>query len=140
METTQPGHRACRVPAAQHRTGNNTVFTLFRFASQQRRQVRPKQRANQTRLGCLRAADGNNAFCAQLTRGEQLTDSDHVLIIKMPDLFRQAYRLQEMNMRSHQPGRMRAGKFIKGYLPLRMPAQLTAAGLADMHFARRQAR
>jgi hypothetical protein len=35
---------------------------------------------------------------------------------------------------------MRASKFIKRDLPLRMAAKLAAAGLADVDFSRRQAR
>ena len=38
-----------------------------------------------------------------------------------------------------QPGRMRPGELVKGHLPCGVATELAAAGLADMHFAIRQA-
>ncbi len=58
----------------------------------------------------------------------------------MPDLFGQADGLQEMDVCAWQPCRMRPGEGIKRYLSLRMPAQLAAVRLANMHFAVRQVR
>lgn len=58
----------------------------------------------------------------------------------MPDLFGQADGLQEMDVRPWQPSRVRPGEGIERHFPLRVPAQLAATRLADMHFALRQAR
>jgi hypothetical protein len=123
--------------AAEDRTGNQAVFAS-RF-HQQFIDVSAQQRLHQTRVCSLRSADGDYPFSAELTRSEELTDGDDVLIIKMPDLFRQAHWLKEMDVRPDQTRRMRASKLIKRDLPLRMPAKLAAAGLANVDFSGRQA-
>jgi ribosomal protein L36 len=43
-------------------------------------------------------------------------------------------------MGASQPSRMRACKFVKRDLTLRMTAKLASAGLADVDFTQRQAR
>jgi hypothetical protein len=119
--------------AAEDRAGNHAVFALFGFTASSSLISAPSSVF--TRRGFApAAADGNHAFSAQLTRSKELTDGDDVLIIKMPDLFRQAHRLKEMDVRPDQPRRMRAGKLVKRDLPLRMTAKLAAAGLADVDF------
>jgi hypothetical protein len=72
-------------------------FSPLCFTVQQFIDIRPQQRLHQTRVCSLRPADGDHPFSAQLTRRKELTDGNDVLIIKMPDLFRQAHRLKEMD-------------------------------------------
>jgi hypothetical protein len=88
--------------AAEDRAGNQR-FSPSLFHRQQFIDIRAQQRLHQTRVCSLRPADGDHAFSAQLTCSKELTDGDDVLIIKMPDLFRQAHRLKEMDMRPDQP-------------------------------------
>ena len=139
MEASQVRVHIGRMATAEDRAGNQAVFALFRFPHQQFVDVSTQQRLHQARICSLRSADGDYPFSAELTRSKELTDGDDVLIVKVPDLFRQADWLKEMDVRPDQPRRMRARKFIKRDLPLRMPARLAAAGLANVHFSGREA-
>ena len=139
METSQIGVRLHGMAATEDRTGNQPVFACFGFFVQQFIDIRANQRLHQTRVCSLRPTDGDGAFRAQLSGGEERTDGDDVLIIKMPDLFRQAHRLKEMDVRPDQTRRMRASKLIKRDLPLRMTAKLAATGLANVDFSGREA-
>ena len=58
----------------------------------------------------------------------------------MPNGFLQADRFREVNVRTHQPGGVRAGKFAVGDLRAALLANGGAGGVAYVYLARRQAR
>jgi hypothetical protein len=88
--------------AAEDRTGNQAVFALFvsPFSSS----LISAPSSVFTRRG-FAACGPPMAMTrsAHSSPGKELTDGDDVLIIKMPDLFRQAHRLKEMDVRPDQP-------------------------------------
>ena len=140
MVAPEEGVRAAGVGAAQDRTGNNPVFIIHQLARQQLIEAGAETGFQQSRLFYLRAAKGNDAFAVQLAVEEQSADGDDLLIVEMPDLFGQADRLKEVNVRTGKPCRMRATKLVECHLPGGMAAQLAAAGLTDVDFTVRQVR
>src|SRR5690606_21293312 len=129
--TTQEGKSAMRSTSAQHRAGNHSVRTWLQLASAQLIQVRPKTGAYQTRAFHHWTGQGYDALHRNVSRREQLADSDYVLIADTPDAFARAYRIKEANVCTCQTCRMRAGKCFGADLGQVFTLQAAFRGLAQ---------
>src|SRR5690606_2994251 len=119
--------------------GNNSVFTGFCLTFDQLIQIRAKTSANKTWTINLRTSKRNNTLNIQFTGGEQLTDSDHILVTDSPHEFVRIDRVKEMNMSTRVARRMHTRKSLNTNVATLTFWQLRTFSLAHKYFAFGQA-